>query len=245
MRTIRKKITESTSSDVREMLESGVAQGDFMVIADEQTAGRGRSGKSFLSPRGGLYFSLSLPCPYPLGEAVFATSCSAVAVVRVLGKVCGINCGIKWVNDIYVGNRKLCGILTEAVRVRGGNDSSSHLIIGIGMNLASAPRITTSSVESISLAQCGVDADDSLRFLLASQISDTLVSMRDARFDFSAVKDEYVSHSLVLKHEITYTQNGVSNNALAVGIDDCGGLEVISGGERLTLTSGEISVRVK
>ena len=245
MKIIRKQITASTSADVREMIESTDVCGDFMVIADEQTAGRGRSGKSFLSPLGGLYFSLSIPCPFPINEAVSATSCAAVAVVRVLDRVCGIDCGIKWVNDIYVGRRKLCGILTEAVHIHGGSVSSSHLIIGIGMNLASSPTVTTSSVKAISLAECGVSINDELRFLLASRIGEEIFRMRDGHFDFPAVRDEYISHSLAPGHEITYTQNGITKTALAVGIDARGGLEVISEGEKLTLTSGEISVRLK
>ena len=113
VRVITKELTVSTNNDAKEMIN--FSPSDTLITSEKQTGGRGRQGKSFSSPEGGLYMTLLLRCGMPITTAVGATSCSAVAVSRAIKNVCGIDTGIKWVNDIYAGGKKLCGILTEAV----------------------------------------------------------------------------------------------------------------------------------
>lgn len=96
-----------------------------------QTAGRGRSGRTFISPEGGLYYSMLLIFPEPDERLTAATPLAAVAVVRALRSVCGISTQIKWPNDILSGGKKLCGILTESVT----GSSGMQIIVGIGINV--------------------------------------------------------------------------------------------------------------
>ena len=87
------------------------------VVATKQTAGRGRLGRSFLSKRGGVYFSIVLHPKKQEKETLFITVAAAVAAARAIESVSGKKCDIKWVNDIYINGKKVCGILAE-----GSND---------------------------------------------------------------------------------------------------------------------------
>ena len=238
---VTREITGSTNSDAREMIKCGA--NDSLIVAEEQSAGRGRQGKSFLSPRGGLYMTLLLRCSLPLREAVGATSCSAVALTRALKKLCRLDTQIKWVNDIYVRGKKLCGILTEAVNDYG-RGVTEYLIIGIGVNIASSPKIdslTPNSAEAVSLNELGVNVS---REELCAEITNELLRLRDGGFEFSSVADEYISRSAVIGREITFIKNGAAHIGQALGIDNSGALIVESGGEIFLLDSGEISVRL-
>lgn len=239
VRVITKELTVSTNNDAKELINSSPA--DTLITSEKQTGGRGRQGKSFSSPEGGLYMTLLLRCGMPITTAVGATSCSAVAVSRAIKAVCGVETGIKWVNDIYAGGKKLCGILTEAV-----NDYSrgitEYLVIGIGINVMSTPVVPSSSVECTSLSELGSAAS---REALCAGIVSELISMRDKSFDFSLYSDEYASRSVVIGREITFTRNGETKHGTALGIDKHGGLIVCSDNETRLLDSGEISVRIK
>ena len=124
--------TESTNKVLAQMARQGAKSGQT-VIAAKQTAGKGRSGKSFLSPEGGLYLSY-LICPQSENfDTTFVTAYAAVAVCLAVKKVCGINPQIKWVNDLVLGAKKICGILAESASDAKGN--IDRVIIGIGLNV--------------------------------------------------------------------------------------------------------------
>lgn len=239
VKVVTKELTVSTNNDAKEMIDSSPS--DTLITSEKQTGGRGRQGKSFSSPEGGLYMTLLLRCGMPITTAVGATSCSAVAVSRAIKNVCGIDTGIKWVNDIYAGGKKLCGILTEAV-----NDYSrvisEYLVIGIGINVLSTPVVPSSSVECTSLSELGYTAS---REELCAEIVRELIYMRDKSFNFSLYSDEYAARSVVIGREITFTRNGETRHGTALGIDKHGGLIVCSDNEPLLLDSGEISVRLR
>lgn len=129
-----KRVTGTTMDDVRELAAQGAPEFS-VVVAGEQTAGRGRRGRPFFSPRGtGVYFSILLRPDLPLEQAFLITGASAVAVCRAIGDLSGKKAEIKWVNDVYVEGRKVCGIATEAAAdlETGG---LSYAIPGIGINV--------------------------------------------------------------------------------------------------------------
>lgn len=101
----------------------------FLITAESQTAGRGRLGKSFYSPKGGLYMSLALKYG---GSEEQTTLAAAVAVCRVLERICGVSPHIKPVNDLLVNGKKVCGILCEAIC--GSSGEIDTVIIGVGVN---------------------------------------------------------------------------------------------------------------
>jgi biotin-[acetyl-CoA-carboxylase] ligase BirA-like protein len=124
---------ESTQITAKEMALSGAEHGT-VVIAEEQTAGRGRYGKAFFSPRGcGLYMSVILRSDkVRLSEPTLLTAFAAVSVCEAVEAAAGKTARIKWVNDIFIDGKKVCGILTEAVT--DGDGKISFFIVGIGIN---------------------------------------------------------------------------------------------------------------
>jgi len=125
----------STNLEARQLAVSGIAGHGSFVVAMEQTAGRGRRGREFYSPKGsGIYLSVILEPKGTLEGSLLITTAAATAVYKAVKEVCGVKLGIKWVNDLYKDNRKICGILTEAVTdFESGN--IEFAIVGIGLNL--------------------------------------------------------------------------------------------------------------
>jgi BirA family biotin operon repressor/biotin-[acetyl-CoA-carboxylase] ligase len=127
-----------------------------VVIADEQTVGRGRQSKPFLSPAGqGLYLSVLLKPDVAPQEAPFLTLCAAVAVSDAIDAVFGIITRVKWVNDIFCGGKKLCGILTQAQSCAEQN-TMDYVVVGIGVNTGKISGelrdIATSTLEASGIA---------------------------------------------------------------------------------------------
>lgn len=121
----------STNTEAARQARLGVPEG-LCVVAREQTAGRGRKGRVWVSPLdAGLYFSIVLRPQMEQSRWPLLTLMSALAVHQALMQACGLATDIKWPNDVYAGERKLCGILAETVEAEAGR----AVIIGIGINL--------------------------------------------------------------------------------------------------------------
>lgn len=227
---------DSTNSLAKRMIASGIGENEPMLIAaGSQTAGRGRQGKSFYSPAGtGIYMSLVLHPNADLQNAVTATTAASVAVCKAIERLTDIKPKIKWVNDVYVNGRKICGILTEAVSDFESGMVTS-VIIGIGINIS-----TTDFPSDVENAGC-LNADINRNELVAA-VADELLELSLGNYeDFI---DYYISRSMIIGCRINYIEKGVSTAATAVSIDKTGGLTVQKeNGETVTLRSGEISIR--
>lgn len=217
-----------------------------VVIARQQTAGRGRLGRSFFSPREGIYISIIVRPDFDLAKSVLVTSAAAVAVAESIESVCGIDAKIKWVNDIYADNKKVCGILTEGITDFETGQIES-LIIGIGVNTT----VKDFPEELLEIAG-SVEGDYSKSALAASIITRTLDLMDSIESrDFIS---SYREKSLVIGKSVKVFK-GVYKSlpeeelearpARVLDIDDNGCLVVLySDGTRESLTSGEITVRL-
>lgn len=127
-----KETTDSTNADVRRMAEDGADNG-LLVVADAQTAGKGRRGRAWKSEKGtNLYFSMLLKPDFTPDKASMITLIAAFSVAKVIAKDTGLDAKIKWPNDIVVGRKKICGILTEMSIER---DYIHHIVVGIGINV--------------------------------------------------------------------------------------------------------------
>lgn len=227
---------DSTNSYLRRILNEG-EKGTVLAVASAQTAGRGRSGKSFYSPVNGLYMSLLIHPHISFDKVSSVTSKVCVSVCRAIEAVTGVATQIKWVNDLYLNNKKVCGILCEAVNDYK-NAVTESIIIGIGINVG-----TVQFPEDLKGVAGSLGASVLLRDTLAGEIVNGLLSL-----EFGSLTEEelrfYREKSCVLGKTITYCVNGQKNTAKAVGIDGSGGLIVENiNGDVITLTSGEISVR--
>lgn len=229
--------TGSTNTDARALLTEFPDADTILLTADRQTGGRGRQGKSFVSPEGGLYMTLVMKTGAPLASVVNVTSCAAVAAARALSEQ-GISCGIKWVNDLYLNGAKLAGILVESV-----NDyetmCSEYVIIGIGVNVAR--NIFPEGIHAVSLEEAGYSVDPEE---LCAAIVRELLKIRENGFNFSGYADEYRERSIVLGKNVYFLKNGETIDGTAETIDDRGGLLVRVGDTLHTLDSGEITLRL-
>ena len=211
----------STNETARRLLAAGARE--CLVLAERQTGGRGRRGRTFFSPPGGLYMSVAMPAA---PEELTLTCRAAVAAAEVVERVTGRACGIKWVNDLYYKGKKVCGILAERV-----GDSA---VVGVGVNLLPSP-LPIELRDRAGFLDCG-----DVREALAAEIARALL-LRDA--DDRRFLDEYRRRSVVLGKEIVYTLGDQSYEARALEIDDDGALVVLGPNGRETLRWGEVSIR--
>ncbi len=218
-------VTDSTNLRAREYIKTHNVT-HMLFVANGQTAGRGRLGRSFYSPVGsGIYMSYAFKCDAPFCDTVHITTASAVAVARAIKKNTEHTPQIKWVNDIYINDKKACGILCEAV--------NGYIIIGVGINVTTAdfPQgIDGTSIGDVNRDGLIADICDGL-YLLSQSISD------------SCYLDYYRAHLLWRGEQIFYTQNNEKYPATLVDIDSLGGLIINENGVQKTLRSGEISIK--
>ena len=236
VRTVCVESVDSTNTLARSMINSG-DNSLLLIAADMQTGGRGRNGKSFYSEnKGSVYMTAVVHPNLSFEDSVGITTASAVAVSRAVESVTGKKTDIKWVNDLYYGGRKVCGILCEAVAEKG---SVKSVIIGVGINLAACE--FPDELDSIAGT---LGCDSSLREVLIAAVADELFSLEFGALG-EKILDEYRAKSLVIGKKIDYFINGQKNTATAIGIDGCGGLIVQKDdGTSDVLNSGEISVRL-
>ena len=227
--------------------ESHVGLKPLFIAADRQTAGRGRLGRTFASPGdAGLYMTLALRPTFDLDKALYVTMAVAVAVCRAIEKVAGIKGRIKWVNDIFYRNKKVCGILTEA-QSNFETGKIDTLIIGIGINCF--PGALPEELKDIAGCLAEIPGAFSRGELAAEIVNETLEILED--LNSMAFLREYRSKCFILGKNIYIHPNldQRSIRARAIDIDDHGGLVVeYMEGKKMrqmeTLTTGEVSIRL-
>ena len=259
-------VVDSTNNYLRERA-AGSPQAlpdGFTVLADRQTQGRGRVGRSFFSPPDtGIYMSIFLcPAHCSAEQAMHFTTIASVAAVRAIREVSGQEAKIKWVNDIYLNRRKVAGILTEA---SFGMESGllDYAVLGIGFNaytpVGGFPEELRGTVGSV----FGERIHDGKNRLASSFLKHFMELYRADTTASSSYLDEYRAYSLVLGEKITVFRRGLpagvplhasektagengGRPAVALNIDDqCGLVVRYDDGSEETLHTGEISIRLR
>ena len=233
----------STNTVLKELAAKGTPAG-LALVAGEQTAGRGRLGRSFYSPAGsGLYLSLLLRPAIPAAGAVRLTACAAVAAAETVEELSGRSAGIKWVNDIVMDGRKICGILTET-GLESDNTTVRWIVVGLGVNVRVPEGGFPEELRGVAGAAFGETEIPELRCRLAAGILDKLWEYAGDPAS-SAIVEAYRRRSILPGKEILiHTPGEEPENARAVGInDDCSLLVRLPDGSMRTLRSGEVSVR--
>ena len=227
---------DSTNTEAKRLSRTDISR-PALIVAEEQTNGRGRMGRSFFSPADtGVYFSLLYETNSDPRDAVTVTGAAAVCVMRAIRALTGIETAIKWVNDLYLGGKKICGILAESVLCE---NAAPRLILGIGINLSTSDFPPELQGVAGSLGASTLSRAD----LIGAVLCELLPFLRDPT-DRSWLTD-YKAHSMVLGRAVSWTRNGTVTHGVALDIDGRGGLCVCSdAGEHLTLESGEISLRL-
>ncbi|MEA4831416.1 MAG: biotin--[acetyl-CoA-carboxylase] ligase [Oscillospiraceae bacterium] len=238
------KTIGSTNDEAKKLALSGEPDGK-VIVAEEQTAGRGRKGRSFFSPGGtGVYISILLRPKIPVSVSSLLTTAAAVAVAGAVEQLSGRETQIKWVNDIWMDGKKICGILTEASMSleSGGLDFA---VVGIGVNITMPESGFPDELSSIASSVFGASGHpNDIRNRLAAEILNCFMPYCD-NLEERSFLFEYRKRLFILGREITVVGSGENayRRAHALDIDDdCHLLVRYEDGTTASLSSGEISI---
>ena len=237
----RKSVT-STNTVLRELAVKGAPEG-FVLAADEQTAGRGRKERSFYSPAGsGAYFSVLLRPGSGVGDATLITSAAAVAAAQAIEEVTGVHVGIKWVNDLFLKGKKVCGILTEAA-IGMESGSIDSIVLGIGMNVTRPEKGFPGTLKDVAgeITEIARENEITRCRIIASTLDNIWKYYQN--LNKREFLEEYRKRSIIIGRGIYVSSGNETKPAYAIAIDDeCRLIVRYENGETATLNSGEVSI---
>ncbi len=230
---------DSTNTIAKQLVEQGAPEWT-VVVANNQTEGRGRLGRSFFSPQStGLYMSIVLRPNIQAQRALLITCSAAVAVSEAIEDITGNATQIKWVNDIFMRGKKVCGILTE-----GDIDSHSgklnYAVLGIGININEPRGGFPPEIADIAgaVSENGVDKESLIVKILEK------FNMYYRELESATFLPKYKQKQMLLGQSVDVHRGQNITQATAVEIDDeCGLVVEYADGRREVLSSGEVSVR--
>lgn len=233
---IKDKVT-STNTLMRKIAIDGADEG-YIITANEQTNGRGRFARDFYSPKNtGIYMSILLR---PKGSLVSnITTMAATAVCEAIENVTGKKPMIKWVNDIYIDNKKVCGILTEtSLSLESG--VTEYAILGVGINVYAND--FPAEIKNVAGAILESSESDIKNRLVAEFYNIFMSYYKLPNTDY--IK-KYINRSFIIGKNVLIYSKDTSKEALVLGIDDnCRLIVRYNDGREEALSSGEVSVRV-
>lgn len=235
---------DSTNTLAKAMAAAGAPSGT-VLIANHQTGGRGRLGRSFHSPAGtGIYLSVILRPACAPDQLMHLTCAAAVAMCCAVEKAVGIRPGIKWTNDLVCGKRKLAGILTE-LSVDPHTGLVSYAIVGIGINCTQQESDFPKSIRGFAGSLAMVSGQTIDRSSLAAEMIRELEKMdRQLLSGKQAVMDQYRADCVTIGKDISLLRGEEVRHGHAVTVDECGALVVrFLDGHCEAINSGEVSIR--
>jgi len=233
-RLIAREAVGSTNDEARDLIAAGAAQG-AVIWAESQTAGRGRHGRDWVSPPGNLYCSIIMR---PKVEQSHLSEISFVAALAVRDAITAVlprdvAVELKWPNDVLASGRKVAGILVEAERLP--DEARTALIVGVGVNIVSAPREASYPATCISALA---------RAPRVSRLLSSLVAALDRRVElwtrngFTAIRQEWMDHAYGVGGQVT-SSTGISGTF--TGLDETGAIIIaMTDGEQRRLVSGSV-----
>ena len=234
---------DSTNNLAKELAVSGAKNGT-VIIANEQTKGRGRYGKTFESPKdSGIYMSIILrPEEMPQIDPSLMTAYSAVVVSEVLEQLSGEKIGIKWVNDLFLNGKKVCGILTEAVsNLETG--CLDWIVVGIGINVSTKSELFSKNVQSVATAL--FNNKKTIRNKIAANVINQFF-LQASNMTQKSMMQQYREKSIVVGQLVSIVSGADSYVAQVEDIKDNGSLMIkLSNGETRELRFGEVSLKLK
>lgn len=220
--------TDSTNLRLKEGCRAGIYTAPCLMIAESQTSGRGRLGRAFISPSGtGLYMSLLCRPETPWSPGKI-TLLAAVAVCLAIEEMTGLRPKIKWVNDLFLRGRKICGILAEG--------AGEQVIVGIGVNLKTPPGGFPDTAGIAGALDVPLDRL-SLAGAIARHFLDGLRQLHHPD-----ILRLYRARMPLIGREITFLEKGQQKNARVTGVDEDGGLMIVTDEGPQVLRSGEVSL---
>ncbi len=235
---------DSTSNQAKLQAAVGASEGT-VVIADTQTGGRGRLGRSFSSPKGmGMYLSAVLRPHAEPAQLLHLTCAVAVAVCDAVEKTVGVRPGVKWTNDPVIGNKKLCGILTE-LALEAETNEVQYAVVGIGINCRQKPEDFDIAIRDVacSLAMATEKPVDR-NLLTANCIRELEVLSHNYLAEKARYMAQYRKDCVTVGKQVQVVRGENVRRGCALNVDDDGGLLVaFEDGKTETVSAGEVSVR--
>ncbi|VYU68792.1 biotin--[acetyl-CoA-carboxylase] ligase [Clostridium tertium] len=239
------KTIGSTNDVVKELALEGKEEG-CIIISEEQTKGKGRFGRKFHSPKNsGIYMSILLRPNLMAQDSYLITTSAAVAVAEAIESVSNEEAKIKWVNDIYIDNKKVSGILTEAA-LDFESGLIQYVVLGIGVNLISPKEGFHEDIKGIatSIFKEEENLPKDIRSLFIAKIIDNFFKYYHSIDDKKFIK-EYKKRSLLINKEVNILSSKGDEKAIVLDIDDLCRLRVkLEDGNIKELSSGEVSIRI-
>ena len=234
------KIVDSTNDEVKRRARNGEPSG-LVIAAEKQTGGKGRLGRAWSSDSGGIYFTVLLRPELPPGDIAAITLAAGHGVCLAVREYTGLDARIKWPNDIIVGNKKLCGILTE---MSAQSDRIDCVLIGIGINVnhEEFPEDIRHKATSLRL-ELGRRIDRNEFFTCVLKNLDTAAAEFLAGFT-PEESGRFADLCATVGRQVSTTNGGITLEGTAVGITPGGELEVQDeNGQIHLINSGEVVVQ--
>ena len=234
---------DSTNDQLRSLARQGAPEGT-VLLADHQTGGHGRRGRSFHSPEGvGIYLSILLRPQCKPTDLMHLTCATAVAMCNAVEKAAGFRPGIKWTNDLVYGKRKLGGILTELGFTSKGE--VDYAIVGIGINCCQQPQDFPQEIQNIAASLSMITDRNTDRAVVAAAMMEALEEMNRRLLTGQAeMLRQYRADCITLGQEISLVRGDEIRYGKALDVDENGALVVcFSDGHTEAVNSGEVSVR--
>lgn len=231
-------VTASTNNDLKNIIKNSPFPVFSVTAAEKQTSGRGRLGRSFLSPVGGLYFSIAYPLTGKETNIPFLTLLAGLAVNEAIKELTGTDTLIKWPNDIYLNGKKLGGILTELISFRG-----LTAIVGIGINLTETDFDGDVHKIATSFMRENITPPDKKE--LIRKITETLDRFVYEEYSLYNVSSEKInslrSRSFSIGKSVSYATDNITINGIVTDIKETGAAEItLSDGTKREIFCGEI-----
>ena len=209
-------IIDSTNDEMKIRAQKGEKE-ISLLVAEEQTKGRGTKGRSFFSPDGtGIYMSLLLRPTYTPKECTLLTTMAAVSSAKAIEKVTGLRVQIKWVNDIYLGGKKAGGILTQAQLSKNGK-AVEWAVVGIGINLSEPEGGFPEEIKGIAVSLG--EKDGQIKNRLIAEIVNEFIAYYRSLMKKEFI-EEYSRRLLGLGEKITVQEGEEEYTGRVIGIDD-------------------------
>ncbi len=235
---------DSTNIVAKERAAKGCMEGT-VIIADEQTGGKGRLGRSWVSPsKKGIWMSIVLRPVMTPTKAPLITSMAAVAVTQAIANITGLKPTIKWPNDILIDGKKVCGILTE---MQGDMDTIQYIVVGIGINvnldMDDIPDELKDKATSLKIETGSFICRVAMVKALLRELENIYLNYIDTG-DSKGIIDYIVDHSATIGNRVKVIGVNTHLEGMAIGLSDNGALLVMLDDGRIEkVMSGDVSVR--
>ena len=232
----------TSTNDIAALRARDGAKEGTVILALSQSAGRGRMGRRFVSEKNcGIYMSVLLRPSFSAENSLLITTAAAVAVAETVEKYTGKRADIKWVNDVYLDGKKVCGILTEG---RVTDKKLEYAILGIGLNLCEPTGGFDKSIKDIAGA-----------IFEKGNAPDTEEVARDILCNFERYYknlldkphfDGYISRNMLMQKDVDIIRGGErAGEGKVLGIADDFSLKLLTSSGEIALSTGEVSVKMK